>query len=88
MFPNIQDGLNAFHEWCVDNSLNLNVRKTKSLILGSNFKTSGIDLDNRFVINGESLEYTAVYNYLGIILDVNMLLLPLLTYLLRTIIEV
>ena len=35
MYPNIQNGLNCFQNWCVSNSLKLNVGKTKALVLGS-----------------------------------------------------
>ena len=44
MFPSIQDGLNAIQQWFIENSLKLNVSKTKALILGTHHKTACIDL--------------------------------------------
>ena len=79
MFPKIQEGLNSFQKWCYDNCLKLNVSKTKSLLLGSGYKTKNLNLRNKFELNGEKLEFTDVYNYLGILLDKNMTLIPLLT---------
>ena len=79
MFPKIQDGLNSFQNWCLANSLKLNVRKTKALILGSKLKTSLIDQNNNFVLSNEPVSFTKVYNYLGILLDSNMNLLSMLT---------
>ena len=40
---------------------------------------SGLNLENRFILNDQYLDYTNVYNYLGILLDQNMSLLPLLS---------
>ena len=57
----------------------VNAKKSKTLILRSKYKISNLYLDNRFVLNENYLDYTHVYNYLGIILDQNMTLLPLLT---------
>ena len=79
MFPKIQDGLNTVQKWCLDNSLKLNARKSRSLFLGTRYKVSNLNLENRFVLNAQSLEFANVYNYLGILLDKNMSLLPLLS---------
>ena len=85
MSPKLSDGLQCFETWCVNNSLKLNARKSKALVLGSKPKFLGLKLDNRFTLNGHQLEYTKIYNYLGIILDQHMSLLPLLTRLKNTI---
>ena len=79
MFPKLQEGLRSCEKWCTENSLKLNARKSKVLIIGSNYKISGIDLGNRFILNDQFLQFTNLYNYLGILLDRNMTLMPLLT---------
>ena len=79
MYPKIQEGLNSFQHWCFENSLKLNVPKTKALILGSGFKTKDLNLGTEFKLNGEKLNFTDTYNYLGILLDKNMTLTPLLS---------
>ena len=38
MVPSIQEGLNLFQQWCHDNRLKLNVKKSKSLVIGTYFK--------------------------------------------------
>ena len=67
MFPKIQTGLNSFQKWCRKNSLKLNVRNTKSLLLGSNFKLADVDLEQRFLLDNHPLDFTNMYNYLGVI---------------------
>ena len=72
----IQDGLHSCEKWCLENSLKINARESKALILGSNFKVAGIDLGNEFSLNGQLLEYTNTYNYLGILLHRTVTLMP------------
>ena len=79
MVPKLNDGLQCFENWCMRNSLRLNARKSKALVLGSTSKISSVNFENKFALNGQCLDYTGMYNYLGIILDQNMTLLPLLT---------
>ena len=79
MRPKIQNGLNCVQIWCIKNRLKLNVRKSKALTIGSPYKNNSLDLHEKFLLNGETLQYTEQYNYLGIILDKNMTLVPLLT---------
>ena len=81
MIPKIQEGLHCFKNWCCKNSLKVNARKSKSLILGSTYKVSDKKLENRLTLNVHELEHTNVYNYLGILLDKNMhmSLMPLLS---------
>ena len=42
MVPNIQNGLNEFHNWCKNNCLKLNIRKSKSLAIGTKHKLISI----------------------------------------------
>ena len=87
MVPKIQAGLNSFQQWCLHNNMKLNVKKSKSLVLGSSYKLMNLDLNNRFVLNNIFLEHVHSYNYLamGVILDTNMTLNPLLKKLKRTV---
>ena len=77
MVPSIQEGLNSFHTWCNRNCLKLNIRKSKSLIIGTKHKLSTLNFQNRFVLNNVELENVPTYNYLGIIFDSQMTLSPL-----------
>ena len=74
----IQSGLSSFQEWCVNNGMKLNIKNTKSLVIGSTFKLADINLDNRFTLNGVVLERVQSYNYLGVILDTHMTLSALI----------
>ena len=78
MRPKIENGLELFQEWCIRNRMKLNVSKSKSLLIGSHHKLNGIDINERFVLDGCMLEFVQSYNYLGIDLDKNMTLVPLL----------
>ena len=44
MVPNIQNGLNDFHNWCKNYCLKLNIRKSKSLAIGTKHKLISIDM--------------------------------------------
>ena len=44
--PGIQAGLDGFQNWCKQNCLKLNVCKSKSLVLGTQYKLSNIDIGN------------------------------------------
>ena len=85
MRPKLQDGLHCFETWCVNNSLKLNARKSKALVLGPNSKISALNMNNRFILNGQHLEYTKSYNYLGIMIDQHMSLQSLLSKLKSTV---
>ena len=76
--PKLQQGLNDFYEWSYDNCMKLNIGKSKALMIGSNHKLSGINFENKFTLNGEVVHYVNDYNYLGLLLDKNMTLSPLL----------
>ena len=67
MVVKIQAGLESFQEWCVNNEMKLNIKKSKSLLIGSPYKLSDINLQNRFSLNGIILDNVSSYNYLGII---------------------
>ena len=77
MVPHIQGGLNGFQLWCKNNCLKLNIRKSKSSVIGTQHKLLPINVENRFVLDDCGLDHVNVYNYLGIILDSQMTLTPL-----------
>ena len=79
MRQKIEHGLGNFQDWCIVNRLKLNVRKSKSLVIGSYHKMNNIDLNDKFILKDQYLDFTETYNYLGVILDKNMSLVPLLT---------
>ena len=79
MRQKIEHGLGNFQDWCIVNRLKLNVCKSKSLVIGSYHKMNNIDLNDEFILNDQHLDFTETYNYLGVILDKNMSLVPLST---------
>ena len=78
LVPKIKNGLNSFQNWCVKNNMKLNVKKSKSLVIGTTFKITVINIDNRSVLNNTHLERASSYSYFGVILDTHMTLNPLL----------
>ena len=62
-----------------NNRVKLNIKKSKALVIGTGFKTSGLDLVNRFKLNDIPLDNVTSYNYLGVILDSNMTLSSLIS---------
>ena len=79
MVVKLQEGLDSFQLWCIKNGMKLNIKKSKSLVIGTPHKLSNIATDNRFILNNIALENVQSYDYLGIILDSNMTLSPLLS---------
>ena len=60
------DAIGNFQQWCEDNYLNLNVKKTKEMII--DFSTSAHDIVP-VTINAEHVESVHEYKYLGNIID-------------------
>ena len=58
--------IDSFVTWCKDNYLNLNVKKTKEMIIDFRQKKDQID---PIIINGEAVEIVDNYKYLGCIID-------------------
>ena len=79
MIPDIQAGLDSFQGWCKTNCMKLNVRKSKSLVIGTRHKISSTNCEDRFTLDGRNLQHTSIYNYLGVIFDYEMTSSPLFT---------
>ena len=60
------DEISNFHDWCDDNFLNLNAKKTKEMII--DFSKCPTDL-SPVSINDEDVEIVHEYKYLGTIID-------------------
>ena len=74
----IQAELDAFVNWFNMNGLKLNTSKTKAMIISTHARLKNLDLVPEFKINNKSVQYVKQYNYLGVILDNEMSLCPLL----------
>ena len=79
VFNKLQLGLNNFDTWCVRNSMVLNVPKSKCLAIGSRTKLFRIDYEQKLSVSGTVLEYVRTCCYLGMFLDSEMTLTPLLS---------
>ena len=77
VYKTVQADLNRFVDWTVDNMLRLNSGKTQAMIVGNHTKISKIKGLKPFVILQKDIKYVKRYNYLGIILDPEMTLVPL-----------
>ena len=62
----IRRGFHALESWCRVNKLKVNVRKTKVM----KFRKAGrLSRDDNFTFNGETIELSQTYDYLGITLQ-------------------
>ena len=77
MFNIVQSELDIFIDWTKQNMLRLNSSKTQAMIVGTRSKISQIKNPKHFSILGTDIKYVKKYNYLGIILDSEMSLVPL-----------
>ena len=60
-----KDAINGFVKWCEDHHLDLNVLKTKELIIDFRQKKEPL---NPIFINGRPIEVVDSYNYLGVLI--------------------
>ena len=73
----MQDDLNRFVAWCTANRFSLNAKKTQAMIVGNRNRLSKLGNVDPFKVFGNEVKYVKQYNYLGVILDSEMSLLPL-----------
>ena len=64
--PHYNEEVERFTTWCKDNFLNLNVTKTKELVIDFRKQPPAV---SPITIDGEIVERVKKYKYLGIILD-------------------
>lgn len=60
-----QEDLNAVSDWCASNRMSINVKKTKTMTLGTMKKKQTVDIP--FKINKTNITYTETYKYLGLL---------------------
>ena len=76
----LQIGLNGFDEWCRNNSLVLNISKSKCLLVASRSKLSKINYDVRLSVRNTTLDFVKKFLYLGVYLDSEMTLQSLISH--------
>ena len=76
----LQSGLRGFDEWCCNNSMVLNVSKSKCLIIASRNKLSNINYDLKLHVRNITLDFVKKFSYLGVYLDSEMILQPLISH--------
>ena len=76
----LQKDLNSILEWTSKNSLSLNSSKTQSMIIGSRSKLHRLQTITPITILGHPVKFVKQYNYLGIIIDSEMTLQPMLKH--------
>ena len=83
-WPNVreclQEGLIGFDTWCRTYNMVLNVSKSKCLVISSRSKLSRIDYGQCLCVRNIFLEYVKKFCYLGVYLDSEMSLTPLILH--------
>ena len=74
LIPTINDDLAKVAEWCINNKLVINTKKTKSMILCNHQKRRHILNTPTFCINGSSIINVEYDKILGVCIDQNMLM--------------
>ena len=80
VYARLQESLSNFDGWCMQNNMVLNVSKSRCLVIGSRQKLSRIDYNHKLNVRNISLEYVKKFLYLGIYLDCEMSLSPLVSH--------
>lgn len=62
--------LENLFQWLNNNGLQLNIQKTKSMILRNKYRN--VNIENNVLINNEIIENVSKYKYLGCIIDENL----------------
>ena len=65
---NIQTDLDNVSQWCMENAIMMNVKKTKSMTFGTRHKLTNTPQE-QFSVNNRQLECVPFYKYLGTYLD-------------------
>ena len=73
----MQKELDQFLEWTLKNNLRLNESKTQAMIVGNRNRLAKIVNLEPFLLNGKIFKFVKQYDYLGIILDAELSLVPL-----------
>ena len=76
----LQSDLNNIVSWTGKNFLTLNKSKTQAMIIGSKTKLKHLINPDMLLIDGVNVKFVKQYNYLGILLDEEMTLQPLLKH--------
>ena len=80
----LQIDLDAITTWTAENSLALNGSKTQAMILGPRGKLARVDVKKPLLIFKIPVKFVKLYNYLGIIIDSEMTLQPMLKHVKRS----
>ena len=80
VYDRLNVSLLSFDAWCLQNNMVLNASKSKCLIIGSRQKLGRIDYNRKISVRNVSLEYVKKFCYLGIYLDCEMSLAPLISH--------
>ena len=78
MYRKLQFDLDSFIEWCSLNGLKINAGKTKAMISTTSTRLKNLRNVPSFKILGKDVQFVKQYNYLGLMLDNEMTLVPLL----------
>ena len=78
MYNKLQEDLDCFVRWTKQNSLSLNGKKSQAMIIGTRNRLGKLQDIIPFKIVDSDMKYVKQYNYLGVILDAEMTLIPLL----------
>ena len=77
---NLQSDLDNVLTWMSENSLMLNGSKTQAMILGPKGKLQRLNVQKPILILDKPVKFVKQYNYLGIYLDSEMTLKPILKH--------
>ena len=78
MYDTLQSELYLFIAWFNVNGLKINCKKTKSMVVSTCTRLKNLGDISCFKMLGRDIQFVGQFNYLGIILDKEMSLLPLL----------
>ena len=76
----LQSDMNNILKWTSEHFLSLNQVKSQVMIVGNRYKVRKRKDPKSIVINGIDVKFVKQYNYLGIVLDDEMTLQPLLKH--------
>ena len=65
----LQHDLDNVANWCKGNKLSINIKKTKSMIVGTRSMVKKHRATPRLKISGKQIDYVHQYKYLGVTID-------------------
>jgi len=69
----LNDDLNSINNWCINNRMAINTKKTKAMLITTAQRRKGLTSEPSITLNGDKLEHVTHERLLGVVVDQDLL---------------